>query len=92
MKFTKAGILTKILILTLLIYAAAVMAGSAARMHRAREEIALLSAQAEKLERENALLRRDIAMAENDEVIAAFARERLGLVMPGEIVFCGYQD
>ena len=40
---------------------------------------------------ENQRLEREIAMAEDDAAMERIARTRLGLVYPGELIFCGME-
>lgn len=51
-----------------------------------------LKAEAESIELENRRISAEISSAGDDELIAAIARERFGLVMPDEIVFYGPSD
>ena len=51
-----------------------------------------LRIKAETLEKENERISEEIASAGDDELIAAIARKRFGLVMPDEIVFYGPSD
>ena len=51
-----------------------------------------LRIKAETLEKENARIAEEISSAGDDELIAAIARKRFGLVMPDEIVFYGPSD
>ncbi|MBI2876383.1 MAG: septum formation initiator family protein [Candidatus Tectomicrobia bacterium] len=57
-------------------------------LRRARQEKAHMQEQIQGLERENQVLRREIAaLREDPYLVEKIAREELGLVKPGEIVY-----
>ncbi len=87
MKVKRAGMLTKLLILILLV-------ATVTTYLNLRKELRTLSAQQTQLERQNEKQRQEndalaaaIAQKDDPERIAAVARDRLGYVAPGEIVF-----
>ncbi len=87
MKVKRSGMLTKLLILILLV-------ATVTTYLNLRKELRTLTAQQVELERrnekqsqENAALAAAIEQKDDPEQIAAVARERLGWVAPGEIVF-----
>ena len=87
MRVKRSGMLTKLLILILLVT-------TVTSYLNLRKELRTLSAQQATLERrnekqsqENAALAAAIEQKDDPEQIAAVARERLGWVAPGEIVF-----
>lgn len=87
MKVKRAGMLTKLLILILLV-------ATVTTYLNLRKELRTLTAQQTTLERQNEKKRQEndalaaaIAQKDDPERIAAVARERLGYVAPGEIVF-----
>lgn len=57
------------------------------RLDTARAEEQSLSAACAALREENELLRQELASAREPERMEDMARERLGLVMPGERIF-----
>ena len=87
MKIPKTGTLAKLIIPAVLTYALFMMADAAEKRAAGEELVSQLQQQADELRRENELLRQEIASAGDDEVIAAVARERFGLVLPDEKVF-----
>lgn len=87
MRFPKAGTIARLIIPLLLAYGILLLAEALERNTELKELYASLQQQAESIERENGRLRQEIASADNDEVIAAVARERFGLVLPDEKVF-----
>ncbi len=92
MKVPGTQTLLKFIIPVILIYA--LLSIYELKEERARGNALLeqLQSEAESLERENERIASEIASAGNDELIAAIARERFGLVMPDEIVFYGPSD
>ena len=87
MKFKRASIFTKIVILALIVYAVISLIGTRERLAAAEADRAALQAEVAAYTRENAELEYDIQHASEDEVIADIARSKLGLVMPGEKIF-----
>lgn len=87
MKFKRAGMLTKLLVLVLLIAGVTTflnLRGRAAELTAQRET---LERQVERQSQENAELAAAIADKDDLERIKDVARDRLGLREPGEIVF-----
>jgi len=87
MKFPKTDTLAKLIIPALLIYALFMIADASEKRAAGEELLRDLQQQARELRQENELLQREIDSADDDEVIAAVARKRFGLVLPDEIVF-----
>lgn len=81
------SVLLRIVALSMLLYSLWLFASSLEELRQseamAEEKSALLSA----LQEENKNLEEKLSAAESDEGMEALARERLGLVMPGERVF-----
>lgn len=87
MKLRKASIFVKIVILALAGYAIVGMMSLKVRLAEAESYRAGLEKTVAQMEQENAGLRYEIAHSGDDETIADIAREKLGLVMPGEKIF-----
>ena len=87
MKFPKGSTLAKLIIPVLLIYAFFMMTDAAEKRAAGESLVASLRQQAEKLRRENELLRQDIESAGDEEFMAELARKNFGYVRPDEIVF-----
>lgn len=79
--------LIRIVALALLLYSLSFFAASLRSLKRAEASLEERQAKLESLEQENVRLRAQIESMESDEGIEALARERLGLVMPGEKIF-----
>lgn len=87
MKFEKAGIITKIVIAALLVYAVVSLV-------TVRSKTAALNAQTQQLQQQvtdmtqsNAELEYKIEHSEDADTIEEIARDKLGLVKPGEKIF-----
>ena len=77
----------RIVLLSLLLYAATSLASSGREAHRAEAVKAELSARLAALEAENLQMLQELEDDMSEEELAQLARERLGLVMPGEKIF-----
>ena len=87
MKFKKAGIITKIVI-------AALLVSAVGRLVTVRSKTAALNAQTQQLQQQvtdmtqsNAELEYKIEHSEDADTIEEIARDKLGLVKPGEKIF-----
>ena len=87
MRLKKAGILTKIVIFALLIYAAVTLLSLQEQISSAKKQEDLLEGQVKAQVIKNADLSDDIEHSDDTEVIKEIARDKLGLVSPGERVF-----
>lgn len=86
MALKKAGLLTKLVILTLLIASAVSLLGLREQISRAQEEQRDLELQVARQTQVNADLRDAIDHSEDPERQADIARDELGLAAPGEKV------
>ena len=87
MRVKRAGMLTKLLILILLVATVTTYLNLRKELRDLTAQQATLERQNEKRRQENDALAAAIAQKDDPERIAAVARERLGYVAPGEIVF-----
>ena len=87
MKLRRASIFTKIAVLALIVYACVSIAGLNAQMSQAEEQKRQLQQQVDDAARTNAELQYQIEHSTDDETIEEVARDKLGLVMPGEKIF-----
>ena len=87
MKFKRAGILTKIVIAAIIIFALWQLVSVSVRVSDAQQQQEALQQQADRLTEDNARLQYALENADRESVIAAIARDKLGLVLPGEKVF-----
>lgn len=87
MKMKRAGMFTKILILILLVVTAVTYLNLQGELGELRERKVAMEAQNARKRQENEALAAAIAERDDPQRIADVARERLGYVAPGEIVF-----
>ncbi|WP_297719793.1 cell division protein FtsL [Intestinimonas sp.] len=85
-KTKKAGLLTKLVILALLIYLATSLLDLQSRIRQTQAERDTLSRQVAEQAQVNADLAEDVANPDDPDRIADIARDKLGLVVPGEKV------
>ncbi len=86
-KTKKAGLLTKIVVLSLLIYMATALLNLQGQLKTTQAEQESLSRQVAAQTQVNADLADAVANPDDPDRIADIARDKLGLVAPGEKVF-----
>ncbi len=87
MRFGKATIQTKILIVILLVALIIAIVGIIGRVQATKAERDDLTDEVQKLTQSNAALSEEIENSDDEDRIAAVARDKLGLVTSGEIIF-----
>lgn len=87
MRFKRSSLVTKILILVLVAYAAVTLVTLQNQLQDKNAEAAALSGQVTALEQENQRLEQAIDQLDTDEGVEAVARQKLGLVKKNETVF-----
>ena len=87
----RIGWLAPIVICVMMIYALWNIAEVRRDLMRAERYRLELIQQTQSVSAENQRLEREIAMAEDDAAMERMARARLGLVYPGEVIFCGME-
>ena len=87
MKLKKAGILTKIVVIALILYASVTLINLKTQVENAKTEKESLQEQVEEKTASNAELQYAIDHSNDDDTIAEYAKDKLGLVMPGEQIF-----
>lgn len=83
----KAGILTKLVILALLVYLSVTLLNLHRQISSAQTQLDALTQQVTEQTQRNAQLSDDVANSGDPDRIAQIARDKLGLVQPGEKVF-----
>lgn len=87
MKLRKAGVITTIVVLILVIYAAVRLVSIHMQIESARANQQELAQQAEAMETSNAEMEYALENSEDDDVIAGIARDKLGLTYPEEQIY-----
>lgn len=87
MRFKKTSFLTKLLLLIVAVYAVYTLVRLQDRIQVARQTVSDLEAQVVYAEQDNAQLKQDLKDIDSDRSVKSIARNRLGMVEAGEIVF-----
>lgn len=92
MKLKKAGLITKIVIIAIVVYAGISLASLKRQTDDAREKRDELQQQVDQITQENSELQYDIDHSTDPEIIEDVARNDIGLVKPGEKIFYDISD
>ena len=87
MRFKRSSLLTKILILVLVVYATVTLVSLQSQVTEKEAEAQALQSDITAAKQENLRLEQAIDALDTDEGVASVAREKLGWVADGEIVF-----
>ena len=87
MKFRKSSLLVKLVVLIIIVYSTVTLVSLNNQLQDKRAEAAVLTEEAQQLQQENIDLQERIDNLSTDEGIEEVARNKLGLVKDGEIVF-----
>lgn len=87
MRAKKAGTFTKIVILGIIVYAVVTLIRLQSQIKDAQENQVLLETKIEETIHENAAMEYSLKHIDDPETIEDIARDRLGLIMPGEKIF-----
>ena len=79
--------ITKIVVFVLIVYSAVTLIGIKSKIDTLQEQKEDLQQEVTDKEITNAALEYELAHSNDDDTIADIARDELGLVAPGEIVF-----
>jgi len=86
-KNRKSVKMKNIVIILLAVYLAYTLTTQYITIRKVRAEEAAIRAQIEEIKKENERLKEELDMLQSDEYIERIARERLGLIKSGEIMF-----
>lgn len=87
MKTTKASFVTKAVILILIVYLSITLLNVRSRIQTAAADYTDLQSQVVAQEAENAALEEHIENSDDPDTVLEIAKEKLGLVEDGEVVF-----
>ncbi|MEG2421256.1 MAG: septum formation initiator family protein [Oscillospiraceae bacterium] len=87
MKTKRAGLLTKLVVLALLIATSIALLNLRAQLVESRQQEQQLTQLVDAKSQENQALAAAISGKDDPDRVKAIAREKLGLVVPGEIIF-----
>ena len=83
----KIGLLPKLVLLAVFIYTLVVLISMYRKIDEAKAEVDLLQQQVDQQKQQNDILAANDAGSLTDEVIANIVRDKLGYVLPGELIF-----
>ncbi len=83
----KIGLLPKLVLLAVFIYTLVVLISMYGKIDEAKAEVDLLQQQVDQQKQQNDILAANDAGSLTDEVIASIVRDKLGYVLPGELIF-----
>ena len=92
MKFVKSSLLVKLIILIVVVYATVTLVSLRRQISAKQAEAAQLTSSITSAEQENSRLNDAIENIDTDAGVEAVAREKLGMVGEGEIVFQDVSD
>ena len=92
MKFVKSSLLVKLIILIVVVYATVTLMSLRRQITAKQAEAAQLTSSITSAEQENSRLNDAIETIDTDAGVEAVAREKLGMVGEGEIVFQDVSD
>ena len=87
MRFKRSSLLTKILVLVLVVYATVTLVSLESQVAEKNAEAEALASSIESAKQENLRLEQAIDTLDTDEGVIDAARQKLGWVSEGEIVF-----
>lgn len=86
-KIRRTSMLTKLTVLLLIVACVVLLVSQQTQLRANRVRYAELTAQAAELQQANQELQADIADLDSDESVKKIARDKLGLVGNGEVIF-----
>lgn len=87
MEFKRSGFLSKVVVLILLAFAAVTLLNLSSRIQSAQSQLESYQIAVDRQRESNAALAEDIAHSSDEDTILAVAKEKLGLVEEGEVIF-----
>ena len=87
MKFKRSSFLIKMIVLILVVYATITLVPLQSQIQQKRQQADELAATIAETQQENQRLEEALDQIDTDEGVAEIARQKLGLVEDGEIVF-----
>ena len=86
-KFRRSSLLTKVVVLLVVVSATVILVSQRSQIRSNQAQYQELAGEAAGLQQENQNLRSDIEGLDSDESVKKIARDKLGVVGNGEIIF-----
>lgn len=87
MELKRSGFLSKLVILIVLVFAAVTLLNLSSRIQSAQQELSAYQAAIDRQRETNAALADDIANSSDPDTILAVAKDKMGLLEEGEVIF-----
>ena len=87
MKFKQSGFLSKIVVLMLLVFVAVTLLDVRGRIQDAQVQLETYQAAVDEQQEANAALKENIANSDDPETVLDVAKDKMGLLESGEVIF-----
>lgn len=87
MKFKRSGFLSKVVVLVLLVFVALTLLDVRGKIQDAQQELETYQAAVDQQQEVNANLQESIANSDDADTVLEVAKEKMGLLESGEVVF-----
>ncbi|MGM9593846.1 MAG: septum formation initiator family protein [Candidatus Onthomonas sp.] len=87
MKFKQSGFLSKVVVLVLLVFVAITLLNVRGEVKDAQQQLEVYQAAVDEQQQVNAALEENIANSSDPDTVLDVAKDKMGLLEPGEVIF-----
>ena len=87
MKFKQSGFLSKVVVLMLLVFVAITLLNVRGEVRDAQQQLEVYQAAVDEQQQVNAALEENIANSSDPDTVLDVAKDKMGLLEPGEVIF-----
>ena len=87
MKFKQSGFLSKVVVLMLLVFVAITLLNVRGEVKDAQQQLEVYQAAVDEQQQVNAALEENIANSSDPDTVLDVAKDKMGLLEPGEVIF-----
>lgn len=87
MKFKQSGFLSKVVVLILLVFVAITLLNVRGEVKDAQQQLEVYQAAVDEQQQVNAALEENIANSSDPDTVLDVAKDKMGLLEPGEVIF-----
>ena len=87
MKFKQSGFLSKVVVLILLVFVAITLLNVRGEVKDAQQQLEVYQAAVDEQQQVNAALEENIANSSDPDTVMDVAKDKMGLLEPGEVIF-----
>ena len=87
MKFKQSGFLSKVVVLILLVFVAITLLNVRGEVRDAQQQLEVYQAAVDEQQQVNAALEENIANSSDPDTVLDVAKDKMGLLEPGEVIF-----